>query len=395
MNKFCWPCICTVSLLLMSGCVTVEKGPAIALTGDIRVDGPNAIAHGPARDKVLWEYRAAAADMRSGNYDQAKQYLDDALLSLGGVFGKDKEARKARGYFNEEARKTFIGEPYERVMAYYYRGILYWMNGEPDNARACFRSGQLEDSSSEGEQYNSDYVLLDYLDGLASTKLGGDGTDAFQRAVAEDKKFHKPPAYDARANVLFFLEFGPGPLKFASGQYREELRFRVPPSPVHSAVIHIGGQTITAGPYDDLGFQATTRGGRVMDHVLANKAVFKTSTDVAGNIGIVGGAVALSQRNQTSQEVGLGLLAAGILTKIVSASTTPAADIRTWDNLPRYLSFASVHLSPGQHVATVEFLDFAGQPVSSLTKTITINVPADKQDKVVFVSDTSITPQTI
>src|SRR3954463_10116627 len=104
MNKLCWSCICAVSLLLLSGCATVEKTPAIALTGDIHVDGPNAVDHGPPRDKVLWEYRTAAADMRSGNYDQAKQYLDDALQRLGGIYGKDKEARKARGYFNEESR---------------------------------------------------------------------------------------------------------------------------------------------------------------------------------------------------------------------------------------------------------------------------------------------------
>ena len=43
----------------------------------------------------------------------------------------DKSARKARGYFHEESSKGFRGEPYERVMAYYYRGILYWMDGEP------------------------------------------------------------------------------------------------------------------------------------------------------------------------------------------------------------------------------------------------------------------------
>jgi hypothetical protein len=59
------------------------------------------------------------------------------------------------------------------------------------------------------------------------------------------------------------------------------------------------------------------------------------------------------------------------------------------------LSFAATELPPGQHVATVEFLDAGGQPLSNLTKTITINVPADKRDKVVFVSDTSLTPQSI
>ena len=30
-----------------------------------------------------------------------------------------------------------------------------------------------------------------------------------------------------------------------------------------------------------------------MDHVLGNKAVFKTATDVAGNVGIIGGAATI------------------------------------------------------------------------------------------------------
>ena len=50
-------------------------------------------------------------------------------------------------------------------------------------------------------------------------------------------------------------------------------------------------QSVHVGPYDDLNFQATTRGGRVMDHILANKAVFKSATDTAGNVAIVGGAI--------------------------------------------------------------------------------------------------------
>ena len=84
-----------------------------------------------------------------------------------------------------------------------------------------------------------------------------------------------------------------------------------------------------------------------------------------------------------------------MLSKIASASTTPEADIRSWDNLPLYLSFAAVELSPGQYVATVDFLDEANRLLPGLTKTITINVPPGPGDKVVYVSDKSVTPQTI
>lgn len=358
------------------------------------VDGPNAIERGPAKDKVLWQYRTAAAAMRRGEYDIAKRYLDDALLTFGGIYGKDKSARQARSYFHEESKKTFIGEPYERAMAYYYRGILYWMDGEPDNARACFRSALFEDSGAEDQSYAADYAILEYLDGLATLKLGGDGSDAFQRAE-KASRFSKLPPYNREANVLFLIEYGRGPTKYAAGEYGEQLRFRDTTSPAKIASVMVNGQQLTAGACDDLVYQATTRGGRVMDHVLGNKAVFKSATSTVGDVGIIGGAVlATSQqgRHSAADEVGLGLLAAGVLSKIISAAATPSADIRSWDNLPRYLTFATLKLPAGEHTATIEFQDAAGRPLANLTKTVTINVPAEG-DKVVFVSDQSVTPQ--
>jgi hypothetical protein len=84
---------------------------------------------------------------------------------------------------------------------------------------------------------------------------------------------------------------------------------------------------------------------------------------------------------------------AGVASKLISAATTPEADVRAWDNLPQFISFASLKISPGEHVVTVEFNDASGNANSKLTKTITVNVPADR-DKVVFVSDSSTTPQT-
>jgi hypothetical protein len=392
--KSLWQPTLLAAFLILAGCATTTKHQ-VAVTGDIMVDAPNAIATGPPRDKVLWQYRLAAAAMRQGKYDVAKQNLDDALLTLGGIYGKDADAKKARSYFHAEAKKTFIGEPYERAMAYIYRGIIYWMDGEPDNARACFRSAEFEDSDAEQHQYAGDWVLPDYLDGLVTTKLGGDGSDAFKRAQADAKGVKLPP-YNLNANAIFFIEFGPGPTKIATGQYREELRFSTVPSPVTSAELNVDAFRIPIAPTDDVAFQATTRGGRVMDHILGNKAVFKSATDTVGNVALIGGlATAAASNNRTAQEVGLGLALAGLVSKVVSAATVPAADTRSWENLPRYLSFVNVPLPPGQHVATIQFLDASGQVHPDLTKSITVNITTTDRDKVVFVSDTSTTPQTL
>ena len=169
---------------------------------------------------------AAATALRAGNFDEAKTRLDDAILRIGGIITNDAEAARARGLFAAESTKPFIGEPYERVMAYYYRGILYWRDGQPDNARACFRSGQVIDSDPGQNGYSADYVLLDYLDGFASVKLQADGADAWARAQARAGEAKPLPAYDPAANVLVFAEFGYGPRKIAAGEYGEKLRFQ-------------------------------------------------------------------------------------------------------------------------------------------------------------------------
>jgi len=226
-------------------------------------------------------------------------------------------------------------------------------------------------------------------------KVGGDGMDAFKRAQAAARGIKLPP-YNPKANVLIFLEFGPGPTKFATGQYGEELRIRTLPPTVASAEMRVDSLKIPVVPTDDVCFQATTRGGRVMDHILGQKAVFKSTTGAAGNLALMGGlTTAAVSGDRTAQEVGLGIALAGLVGTIVSGATVPAADTRTWDNLPQYLSFACLPLPVGQHVVTVQFLDPSRRVLANLTKTIHLNITTTEHDKVVFVSDSSVTPQTL
>jgi tetratricopeptide (TPR) repeat protein len=372
-RKNCFRAAVGVSLLALglAGCATKPAQPAS--TG------------APAKDQVLWQYRNALSAMRKGNYAEAKANLDDAIARISNILGKDESARKARGYFHAESKKTFIGEPFERAMAYYYRGVLYWMDGEPDNARACFRSAQLEDSDAVDKKYSSDYVLLDYLDGLATLKLGDDGSDAFKRA-SEVAKISAPPPYNPKANLLLFVDFSGGPTKYAAGRHSELLMFRHGPNHARRVQVQLAGQTYQVRPYDDLYFQATTRGGRVMDHILANKAAFKTGTDIGGDAALITGAVLATDRD--TQAVGAGLAAVGLITKVLSAATVPAADTRSWDNLPLYLGFAAFEVPPGQHTATIDFLDEQNRKISGLTKTVTIQI-ASERDSVVYVSDKS------
>ncbi len=178
------------------------------------------------------------------------------------------------------------------------------------------------------------------------------------------------------------------------GEYGEQLKFMARPSRVCSARLEVAGRRIALPPYDDLNFQATTRGGRLMDHVLGNKAVFKQTTDTVGDVALIGAMVAADHGSRDGDRAALALATVGLLSKIASSATTPQADIRSWDNLPQYLSFAAVQLPPGEHAATLEFLDANGQVVQSLTQNLTIAVPppdpgigAKTTDTVVFLSE--------
>lgn len=358
------------------------------------------------KDRLLWEYRMSLELMRQARFDEAEKHLDVAIQRLNTITAKSKDAKKARSVFSEEASKTFMGEPYERVMAYFYRGILYWRNGDIDNARACFLSGQFHDSDTFEQQFAGDYALLDFLDGLAMARLKNDPTDALRRAEGHDER-HALPKFDPDANVLVFIEQGEGPIKYSDGEYHEKLRVASssakveerwvrgrlistnilestqPPCP--TVRITAGAQTVTTQAADDLYVQATTRGKRVMDHILQNKVVFKeTANDIAKTAAITAAALAASG-NRDAGYAAIGLLAVAGVSKLISMASNPAADTRCWDNLPQYLSLALLHLPPGKHEITVEFIDSSGGILNS--KKVPVEVPAQKGDAVLFVSD--------
>ncbi len=378
--------------LLLSACATP---PGETNAGEAATRG---IAEGAERDRVLHACREAATALRAGRDDLAKSRLDEAIARIGGIITDDASAARARGLFAGEDAKVFIGEPYERVMVYYYRGLLYWRDGEPDNARACFRSGSFIDAGAPEETHDADYVLLDYLDGLATVKLQGDGAEALARARAHAGERRPLPDYNPAANVLIFAEYGHGPRKYAAGPYGEQLRFHVEDSPARSARLVLdGGRKVVPLPaYDDLGYQAVTRGRRVMDHILGRKAVFKAGVDAASDVALAGAVIASDEARRRerrgrdgddAEAAALGLGVLGAIGKVVSAATRPEADTRQWGNLPQRLSFAALRLPPGSHAGRVEFLDRDGQVLTARSRPVSFEVVEGGRETVLILSE--------
>ncbi len=92
------------------------------------------------RNFVLNHLRLGVQAMEIGQYDVAAQSFDQALGIITSVYADSESAARARSLWIEEGSKDFRGEPYERAMAFYYRGLLDLMDGEYDTARSSFRS---------------------------------------------------------------------------------------------------------------------------------------------------------------------------------------------------------------------------------------------------------------
>ena len=324
------------------------------------------------RNRVLNLLRAGLASMERGHDDLAARSFDEALLTVETMYGGSEEAEKVRSNFTAEDRKTFRGEPYERAMAFYYRGILYLMEGDYENARASFRSGVLQDTMAEQEQYSQDFLLLEFLEGWASQCNGDTGLAAEVWARARE---HNEPAKfpSGQDNLLVLADLGHAPVKYADGEHDELLKIRASgKSYSASPTFRLNGASERLANRESILRQATTRGGREFDAILEGKAQFKegmeTASQVAGAVAQAGvgvGMAGLASDNDNMARIGgVAAVAGGLFSMFASGvaeATKPEADIRQWNNLPETVLYGAYRVDPGAGAPGVSHLPGAAR----------------------------------
>jgi tetratricopeptide (TPR) repeat protein len=295
------------------------------------------------RNETLNHMRAGLAAMELGDTRNAARSFDVALNQIEAVYAENPQATQARSVWTKENYKDFKGEPYERGMAYYYRGLLYMMTGDYQNARASFRGGILQTTFSNEERYDADFALLTFLEGWAARCAGAGATarDSFAAAAKSNPALQEPPADH---NILVLAEMGNAPIKFANGSNRELLNFKPGDElPAKGFGLASGESQYAAREGVSLYHQATVRGGREIDGVLAGKAQFKQNTNTVATVTAYAGmAVMANARNQDDFNAGAIIALAGILGQAAAAAMRPDADVRTWDNIPGFIHVATL-----------------------------------------------------
>lgn len=291
---------------------------------------------------VLNLERLGLAAMEKQRFALARKAFDESIARVESIYADDANASKARSVFNQEKVKDFKGEPYERAMLYYYRGLLYAQDGDYQNARASFLAADRHDtlSSSEDQAYVGNFGMMKYLAAWAS-HCDGDkdrGEQLAGEARAIDSKIQAIPPNPA--NSLILVDTAAGPQKWGDGKYKEILKFKGGDGQAPAFTLTKGGLPVGAPQWviGDVNFQATTRGGREIDGIMSGKAKFKDSAgaigDTALQVGQQAAMVGALSGNRDMANAGLIGMFAGLIAKGVEQATTPAADLRGWEALP-------------------------------------------------------------
>ena len=313
---------------------------------------------------VLNNLRLGSAALAAYDLDTAESAFLRAYEVLNSV-GVNDGGRTLGAVLLSENIRVWRGEPFERAMANFYLGLVYYMRHDYANARAAFENalfklrdyGEAKGRGDQYREYESNFALAYLALAKSYQRLGRDdlAEKNFQRAVELRPELRDvaDPELNARSNVLLVIDFGYGPHKVSS---RDGTIAGFRPTPVEEGpppppVVRLDGRRMDVGglarPPVDLLALAQDQRWQSLDTIRAVKSVLGS--------GLMAGGMIYGTRRDARPEVALGAILGGLLLKASSQ-----ADVRQWEMLPRTVFLLPLVLPPGTHDISVEFPEVPG-----------------------------------
>ena len=412
---------------LLCGCVTqpnsfvakteeeldaMEQGAerAAELFREGRYGDANAVLNNLAFDQTvsqpLYRLDSIPCLLLSGRSDEAYSAMRELRKELEELYNLDSE-RKASSKWHGEVNKVFKGSPHEMGMFYALMSLSCAERGEYEDAWRCVQNGLLHDCDSEHQRYQSDFALLLYLGSVYSAMLGETDATAQCRksletalrirgAMPDGKNAHDSPVAvlfgEMRPNAMIVVWTGTPPKFGRGGEHGEKrtiLRGEESSFDFVTMSDETGGERTVPQRLGDINYQASTRGGRLMDGVLQDKADFKgdlqsysstahRTSDAFHKAGLPGDPFAKT----VGMVIGATSSLVGDAFSRASMAVDAHADIRSWRTLPGQLDVLPLCMPPGPHDIVLRGY-VSGKVV--LEKKVRLAVPNDRGIGVVHV----------
>jgi len=305
------------------------------------------------QDFVLNNVRLGSACLPDYHLDEAEGAFLKAYEVINSV-GVNNGGRSLGAVLVDEKIKIWKGEPFERAMANFYLGMIYYMRHDYNNARAAMENAifKVSDESTQ-QQHDNRFALAHIMLGRCWQRLGRDDLARKEFDAVQGLASFEP---HAKSNVLLVVDYGYGPRKvtdfdgsivgFAPQPYEA--------GPVPPPRVMVDGRMADVygddRPPDDLLAMAQDRKWQSIDTIRAVKSALGTGLIVAGGVEGVRGLNEHGSSQRRDLLTSAALLGAGALLK-----ATSQADIRQWEMLPRTTFLLPLNLPPGRHDIDVVF----------------------------------------
>jgi tetratricopeptide (TPR) repeat protein len=354
-KRACFASALSLAALLLGGCATsARQGVREYYSGNY--EGARRIYEAQIREepqsRTLYVLRLGTLELDEANLDAAREKFVKAAENMESF----QATGEAKALIGTESSKEYKGDPYELMMAWWYLGLLDYMHGDLNKALPSFRSAAFAKGGVKEEQYMN-YAPAVFLMMARTYQAMGDSGKA-EEEYKEAKDVERVPLEgvieqlrNPANNLLVVVGLGEGPYKYGAGEYNRIAKIGQRHYSERYADVYVDGQSVgRAETVDDMYFQASTRGGRAIEGVLAGKAVLKGASEVGAGVAFATAATARSRRTQENALiVGVALLA-------TSLATRPEADLRSWETLPDKIQMMAAKVAPGRHRVTIRFV---------------------------------------
>jgi len=279
---------------------------------------------------------------------------------------------------SREDTKEYKGDPFERVMCHYYRGLLHYRKGDYDAALAAFRRALDADKDTMSDEPGAAAGLpvVHYLVGRCYEMRGEhDSAEThYNRFTAITKAKVEP------GNVLCAIEWGDGPLKRRTGVSDCMVEIVPRSCGIASARIVVDGvEKARVYPQVSLAAHAAQHTQTSASAIQVAKGITKQVVRALAFAGVLTAVLVCSH----GQDVGAGL-AAGTGAALVAGMLVRAErDVRIWDFLPDALTVGTLEIPAGYHHVALCYYDAAGNELVEWRQ-VFYHYPVDRRDTLIY-----------